>query len=39
MGRVPKSLQKHTFKKGGTRAKKGGSKGGKKSRPPKRGKK
>lgn len=29
MGRVPKSLRGHTFKSGGKRAKKAGSKGGK----------
>jgi hypothetical protein len=33
MGKIPAALQKYKFKKGGTKAKKHGAKGGRKSRP------
>lgn len=36
MGKVPASLRAHTFKKGSTKSKKRGAKGGRKSRPKKR---
>lgn len=36
MGKVPASLRGHTFKKGSTKAKKHGGKGGRKSRPSKK---